>query len=94
MTSTNLSVCLSVCLCSCLRLSIIAFTSEQFILQKVIKEVWYVCMECMHHMLLPMLKWEHEGVQATPSVDFPLHHFTGRQCAALEIMMELLRVRI
>lgn len=70
----------------------IAYTSEQFVLQKVIKEVWYVCMECMHHMLLPMLKWEHEGVQATPSVEFPLHHFTGRQCMALEITMEILRV--
>ena len=74
------------------RLSTIALTSEQFVLQKVIKEVWYVCMDCLHHMLLPMIKWDHEGVQATPSVDFPLHHFTGRQCTALEIMMELLRV--
>lgn len=70
----------------------IADTSELFVLQKIIKEVWYVCMECMHHMLLPMLKWEHDGVQAAPSVNFPLHHYTPKQCTALEIMMDLLKV--
>jgi hypothetical protein len=70
----------------------IAITSEQFVLPKLIKEVWYVCLECMHHMLLPQLKWEHDGVEATAGVTFPLHHYTGRQCSALEIMMELLKV--
>ena len=75
------------------RLSVIAITSEQFVLQKVIKEGWYVVVECLHHMLLPMLKWEYDGVQATPTANFPLHHFTSRQCTALELMMDLLKAR-
>lgn len=74
------------------RLSVIAGVSEQFVLQKVIKEVWYMCMECMHHMLLPMLKWDHDTVQASVGFCFPVHHYNGRQCTALEVTMEILKV--
>ena len=52
-----------------------------------------MCMECMHHMLLPQLKWEHDGVQATASVNFPLHHYASKQCTALEVIMDLLKVK-
>ncbi|CAI8054103.1 Phorbol ester/diacylglycerol-binding protein unc-13 [Geodia barretti] len=41
-------------------------------------------------MLLPMLQWDKEGVQAATS-EFPAHHYTSRQCTALETMLEILR---
>ena len=48
-------------------------------------------LESLHHMLLPMLQWDKEGVQAASS-EFPPHHYTSRQCTALETMLEILRV--
>ena len=56
-----------------------------------LQEVWYVVLESLHRMLLPMLQWDKEGVQAVNS-DFPAHHYTSRQCTALETMLEILRV--
>ena len=50
-------------------------------------------LESLHHMLLPMLLWDKEGVQAATS-EFPAHHYTSRQCTALETMLEILRVRM
>lgn len=57
------------------------------------QEVWYVVLESLHRMLLPMLQWDKEGVQAVSS-DFPAHNYTNRQCTALETMLEILRVCI
>ena len=48
-------------------------------------------LESLHHMLLPMLQWDKEGVQASSS-EFPVHHYTSRQCTALETMLDILRV--
>ena len=69
----------------------IAETCEQQIMQKVMKEVWYVCLESLHRMLLPMLKWEHEGMQAL-HIEFPSTHYSPKQCAALEVTMDILKV--
>ncbi len=61
-------------------------------MSKVIKEVWYICLDSLHRMLLPMLKWERqEGVQRLPA-QFPKYHYTGRQCTALDITMDILKV--
>ncbi len=74
------------------RARVIAVTCEPSIMSKVIKEVWYICLDSLHRMLLPMLKWERqEGVQKTP-VQFPKYHYTGRQCTALDITMDILKV--
>lgn len=69
------------------------YGTETFMLIELyfFQEVWYVVLESLHHMLLPMLQWDKEGVQATNS-DFPPHHYTSRQCTALETMLEILRV--
>ena len=75
-------------------------SGEQIVQQKCIKEVWYTCMENLHHMLLPMLKWEHgdhasssiPSMSLPPHAEFPLHNYTHRQCSALEIMMEIYKV--
>ena len=56
--------------------------------------VWYVVHESLHRMLLPMLKWEQEGTASSENcVQFQTHYYTGRQCTALEIMLEILKVR-
>ena len=54
--------------------------------------VWFVVQESFHHMLLPMLKWEQEGVPASCSVQFPPHNYTSRQCTALEMVLENVKV--
>ena len=48
-------------------------------------------LESMHRMLLPMLQWDKEGVQAVTS-EFPAHNYTSKQCTALETMLEILKV--
>ena len=57
----------------------------------ILQEVWYVVLESMHRMLLPMLQWDKEGVQAVTS-EFPAHNYTSKQCTALETMLEILKV--
>ena len=64
---------------------------HNFIHLFLLQEVWYVVLESLHRMLLPMLQWDKEGVQAVSS-DFPAHNYTSRQCTALETMLEILRV--
>ena len=68
----------------------IATVSEALVLQKTIKEVWYICLEALNHMLLPMLKWEH--CDQADFLVFPLHNYTHRQCHALDTMMEIFKV--
>ena len=56
-----------------------------------LQELWYVVLESLHRMLLPMLQWDKEGVQAIKS-EFLAHHYTNRQCTAIEGLLEILKV--
>jgi len=70
---------------------VIAANSEKLVTTKVIKVLWYVTHESLHRMLLPMLKWELEGTSSNNCVQFQTHFYTGRQCTALEIVLEILK---
>ena len=45
-------------------------------------------------MLLPMLKWDQEGISVSCSVQFPPHNYTSRQCTALENVLESVKVGV
>ena len=56
--------------------------------------VWFVVHESLHRMLLPMLKWDQEGISVSCSVQFPPHNYTSRQCTALENVLESVKVGV
>lgn len=50
-------------------------------------------MEGLHRMLLPMLKYEHEGEDGgAMDVEFIAHHYSTKQCHALEALGDILKV--
>ena len=75
------------------RARMVAETCEHIITKLVIKELWNICMETLHRMLLPMLKYEQEGEDGASDVEFIAHHYSTKQCCALEALGDVLKVR-
>ena len=59
----------------------------------MIKELWHICVEGLHRMLLPMLKYDQDGGDRFSDVEFTAHHYNTKQCGALEALAEILKVR-
>ena len=60
----------------------------------VIKELWHICVEGLHRMLLPMLKYDQDGGgERSSEIQFIAHHYNTKQCCALEALAEILKVR-
>lgn len=43
-------------------------------------------------MLLPTLKYDHEGEDSAINVNFTAHHYNTKQCSALEALGDILKV--
>ena len=67
-------------------------TCEQIVTKLVIKELWHICVESLHCMLLPTLKYDHEGEDSAINVNFTAHHYNTKQCSALEALGDILKV--
>ena len=80
---------------SCIhRASTVADTCELVITKLVIKELWHICVEGLHRMLLPMLKYDQDGGgERSSEIQFIAHHYNTKQCCALEALAEILKVR-
>ena len=75
------------------RAKTVATTCEQVITKLVIKELWHICIEGLHRMLLPMLKYDQEGGDDSLNgeVEFTAHHYNSKQCSALEALGDILK---